>query len=112
MIVQCESPKPVTPEAAEDVFLHGEPEEVSEALVASALSGENRQWLEQWIIRLSRHQDPGVRSSSAVSSGHLARLHSQVSQEAVEAVSELRKDAQTSGAACNALEDIEIFCRA
>lgn len=109
--MQYESPRPVTPDVAEDIFVNGEPEAVSEALVASALSGENRQWLEQWIIRLSRHQDPAVRSSSAVGLGHLARLHGQVSQEAVEAVSELRKDALTSGAAENALEDIEIFCR-
>ncbi|MFC4492950.1 hypothetical protein ACFPA8_02215 [Streptomyces ovatisporus] len=110
--MQYESPEPVTPEVAEDVFLHGKPEEVSEALVASALSGENRQWLEKWIIRLSRHRDPAVRSTSAVGLGHLARLHGQVSQDAVDAVSRLREDSRTSGAAENALEDIEIFCRA
>lgn len=55
--MQYESPGSITPDEAEDVFLHGEPEEVSRALVSSALSGENRQWLERWIIRLSRHQD-------------------------------------------------------
>lgn len=107
--MQCESPEPILPEEAEEVFLKGQPEDVSRALVSSALSGENRQWLEQWIIRLSRHQDPAVRSSSAVSLGHLARLRGEVSQEAVDSVSRLREDALTVGAAENALEDIEIF---
>lgn len=106
-----ESPGSITPDEAEDVFLHGQPEDVSRALVSSALSGENREWLEQWIIRLSRHQDPAVRSTSAVSLGHLARLHGEVSREAVKSVSDLREDALTAGAAENALEDIDIFCR-
>jgi hypothetical protein len=99
------------PAEAEEIFLHGKPEEVSKALIASALSGENRQWVEQWILRFSRHQDPVVRSSSAVSLGYLARLHGEVSQESVDSISVLRWDDLTAGAAENALEDIEIFCR-
>lgn len=96
---------------AEEVFRHGQPEEVSRALISAVLSGENRQWVEQWIVRLSRHQDPGVRSSSAVSLGHFARLHGEVSREALDVVSALRGDDLTAGAAENALEDIQMFRR-
>lgn len=110
LTVHYESPGSLTPADAEEIFRHGQPEEVSRALIASALSGENRRWLEQWLIRLSRHPDPGVRSSSAVALGHLARLHGQVSREAMDAIAALRGDRHTVGAAENALEDIGIFC--
>jgi hypothetical protein len=109
--MQYESPEPIPPVEAEDVFRNGRPEEVSRALIAAALSGKDRQWVEQWVVRLSRHQDVGVRSTSAVSLGHIARLHGEVSQEALEAVSVLRGDERAAGAAENALEDIEIFRR-
>lgn len=108
--MQYESPGSITPPEAEEIFRHGQPEDVSRALIASALSGEDRWWVEQWLIQLSRHPDPGVRSSSAVSLGHLARLHGEVSREAVDAVTALRGDKATAGAAENALEDIEIYC--
>ncbi|MDQ8707124.1 hypothetical protein RCO28_32320 [Streptomyces sp. LHD-70] len=110
--VQYESPGVITPaSAAEDIFRHGRPEEVSRALITAALSGENRLWTEQWIIQLSRHNESSVRCSSAVSLGHLARLHGEVSQEAMKAVAALRGDGATVDAAGSSLEDIEIFCR-
>lgn len=109
--MQYEPPWTITCAHAEDEFRHGQPERVSRALIAAALSGESRIWTEQWAVRLSRHHDPGVRSSSAVSLGHIARLHGEISQEAVEAVSALRGDDLTAGAAESALEDIEMFRR-
>lgn len=97
--------------AESEIFLDGRPEEVSEALIAAALYGEDREWAEGWVVRLSQHENPSTRSAAAVSLGHLARLHGEVSEAAVEAVRALLTDELTAGSAGDGLDDVAMFCR-
>ncbi|MET7760861.1 hypothetical protein ABZS71_02025 [Streptomyces sp. NPDC005393] len=109
--MQYERPRQVTAEEAAATFHSGQPREIAETLIAASLSLQDREWVEQWLIHFSAHPASDVRRAAALSLGHLARLHRQVSPQAVEAVGQLRDDQSLSGAAADALEDVEIFTR-
>ncbi|WP_328537931.1 HEAT repeat domain-containing protein [Streptomyces sp. NBC_00344] len=82
-----------------------------QALVAAALYVPDRVWVEQWLVHFAVHPDPDVRRAAALALGHLARLHKEVSPQAISAVRKLLEDRQLAGAATDALEDVEIFTR-
>lgn len=52
-----------------------------------------------------------VETESRLALGHLVRIHGRVGDAAVAAVGTLADDAALSGAAQDALEDVEIFTR-
>jgi hypothetical protein len=108
--MEYRSPKPRAKADAERIFTDGDPEEASEAIIAAALHYEDREWVESWIIRLSQHEDPATRSAAAVSLGHLARLHGEVSDAAVDAVRSLLSEELTAGSAGDGLDDVAMFC--
>lgn len=102
---------PKSKDETERTFFEGRPEESSEAIIAAALTYEDREWVESWIIRVTQHEDPSTRSAAAISLGHLARLHGEVSEPAVEAVRSLLSDDVTAGSAEDGLDDVAMFCR-
>ncbi|MDT3398957.1 hypothetical protein RKE29_20305 [Streptomyces sp. B1866] len=106
-----QSPRQVSPEEAAEVFHSDRETEIAETLISTALHISDRQWVEQWLIHFSTHPAPAVRRAAAISVGHLAGIHRQVSPQAVEAVRALLADGGISGAASDALEDVEIFTR-
>ncbi|MCR8574619.1 hypothetical protein [Streptomyces sp. Isolate_219] len=109
--MEYKSPVPLPKEESERVFAEGEPPAISETLIAAALNGEDREWVERWIVLLSQHPDVGVRKTTAVALGHLARLHGSVSSPAITAIQALLKDERTAGAAGDGLDDVNMFCR-
>ncbi|WP_139131775.1 hypothetical protein [Streptomyces sp. WMMB 714] len=109
--MEYRSPQPKTKAESERIFIEGRPEEVSEAIIAAALHDEDREWVERWVIHLSRHENPSTRSAAAISLGHLARLHGEVSQTAIEAIRHLLTDERTAGSAGDGLDDVAMFCK-
>jgi hypothetical protein len=107
--MRYQSPEPISKERALEVFRSGTPQEISMALISAALYEDDRVWVEEWIIKLSRHQDVGVRGTSAVALGHVARLHGEISPSALAAIRTLLDDERTVGAATNAISDVRIF---
>ncbi|ASQ97098.1 hypothetical protein [Streptomyces sp. 11-1-2] len=110
--MEYQKPEQVTAEKAAEIFGSGQPREISETLIAASLNLQDREWVERWLIHFTSHPDSDVRRAAALALGHLARLHRQVSPDAVEAVGRLRGDESLAGAAADALEDVEIFTRA
>ncbi|MDF3288513.1 hypothetical protein [Streptomyces silvisoli] len=78
-------------------------------LISVALYEDDRGWVESWIIKLSKHRDVGVRGTAAVSLGHVARLHGEISSPALDAIRTLLDDERTAGAASNAISDVKMF---
>lgn len=109
--MQYETPRSMTGEEAAQAFQAGQPYDISEALVSAALHVPDRLWVEQWLVHFAGHPVPGVRRAAALALGHLARLHKEVSPEAISAVGNLLDDGQLAGAATDALEDVEIFTK-
>lgn len=109
--MEYRSPEPKSKAESERIFVDGSPEEASEAIIAAALNYEDREWVESWIIRLTQHENPSTRSAAAISLGHLARLHGEVSDTAVEAIRSLLADELTAGSAGDGLDDVAMFRR-
>jgi hypothetical protein len=102
---------PISAAEAVERFSSNNPRVVSEALISTALHLPDSSWVETWIIRLSTHEEPDVRRATALSLGHLARLHKHVGTAALEAVKALADDPAITGTVQDALEDVEIFTR-
>ncbi|WP_406069493.1 hypothetical protein OG372_17365 [Streptomyces sp. NBC_01020] len=109
--MQYEAPRRITAEEAGQAFQTGQPYEISEALIAAALHVPDRIWVEQWLVHFAGHPIPDVRRAAALALGHLARLHKQVSPQAISAIRNLLDDGELVGAATDALEDVEIFTK-
>lgn len=109
--MQYQAPRRITTEEATQAFQSGQPGEISDALVAAALHVPDRNWVEQWLVHFAGHLSPDVSRATALALGHLARLHKEVSPQAIAAVRNLLEDGQLAGAATDALEDVEIFTR-
>lgn len=103
--------EPVSASEAEEKFTSGDSQTIAESLISTALHLPDRAWVETWLVRLSGHGDPNVRRAASLSLGHLARLHGEVGTAALAAVQGLLGDAELSGAAQDALDDVEIFTR-
>ncbi|MEO3752365.1 hypothetical protein [Streptomyces sp. B6B3] len=107
--MRYQHPRRITPAEAEDAFRSQDSTRIAETLISSAFHCSEREWVEGWLIRFSGHPEVRVRRAAALALGHLARLHGQVSPEAVAAVSALLDDAELSGAPANALDDVRMF---
>ncbi|MEV0787621.1 hypothetical protein AB0I52_32670 [Streptomyces sp. NPDC050423] len=101
----------ITAEQAAVAFESNRPRLISDSLISAALYVQDREWVEKWLIHFTRHSDSDVRRAAALALGHLARLHRCVSPQAVDSVRRLLPDGSLSGAAADALEDVEIFAR-
>ncbi|MFD7499701.1 hypothetical protein [Streptomyces sp. NPDC059850] len=95
----------------EDRFTSGDPHVITETLISAALHVSDNVRVEQWVVQFADHSDPGIRRAAALAVGHLVRIHGRVGDAAVAAVEALADDAALSGAAQDALEDVEIFTR-
>ncbi|WP_159073613.1 hypothetical protein [Streptomyces sp. RTd22] len=96
---------------AEGRFTSGHPHAIAETLISAALHASDSAWVEKRIVQFADHGDLGIRRAAALALGHLARNHGCVGDAAVAAVEALTDDAALSGAAQDALEDVEIFTR-
>lgn len=85
--------------------------EVATAVVSVALHDPDWRWAQDRAIRLLVHPDPGIRGAAATSLGHIARLHGRLDPDAIEALRGLLQDAEVSGRAADALDDVERFGR-
>lgn len=103
--------EPVSVAEAEGRFASGDPHAIAEALISAALHASDNAWVERRTVQFADHDDPGIRRAAALALGHLARIHGCVGDGAVAAVEALAGDAALSGAAQDALEDVEIFTR-
>lgn len=103
---------PIPRAQAETMLADGTSEEKTRALLAVALNGEDRVWVQQWCLDLLESEDSNVRRIAVICLGHVARIHGEIDRDVV--VPRLRRlssDPAVAGDAENALEDIEIFTR-
>ena len=97
-------------------------EEVAEALkgncfelicarfLGAVVHGEEPQGLTTTCIELLEHPSTEVRRAAVVALGHVARIHRNIDRESViPRLALLADDAQLSGAAADALDDIATF---
>jgi hypothetical protein len=85
---------------------------VSKALIAAALHDPDRIFVETYIEKLLRNDDPWIRGVAAIAAGHVARIHRELNiDRIVPLIRDLLNDPRTSGNAQDALDDIGIFLR-
>lgn len=89
---------------ADDVAL------ISQRLIGLALDGTDPSWMTATALELAGHDSVSVRRASAITFGHLARLHRHIDRARVLPVLErLSRDPEVAGNAADALDDIEHF---
>ncbi|MFC4514656.1 MULTISPECIES: hypothetical protein [Streptomyces] len=109
--MEYRSPGEISQEEAEEIFATGEVSEICPALISAALHLPDREWVEEYILAFLKHEDADVRRCAAVSSGHVARIHGALGQGVRDALRLLLADSVVSGAAEDAMDDVEMFAR-
>src|SRR5437870_1316230 len=104
-------PGPIDREMALSAFANGDPPAISEALVSAALHDPDREWAEEQCLRLSEHDDAGVRGTAGLCLGHVARRFGAIRPESREAVRRLCDDPMVDNGPCDAIDDIEMFVK-
>lgn len=107
--VKLEYRRPGPGEKAEldHAIAHTSGVELAQAMVDATFNVDDRHWLEQRMLGLLHHQDPGIRSAAATCLGHVATFFGEADVEVVvPALEELMQDPRTRGYAQTALEDI------
>lgn len=107
-----EEMSPISPEAAELALRSGEPDQISRALLRSALHGPDWDRAEGWAFDHLRHPDVWVRRNAATSLGHIARVHGRLALDrVVPALLRLLADPDVEPYADAALDDVETYLR-
>jgi hypothetical protein len=112
-----EQPASLTRADAERAFADsgGDVVTLSKAIVGAALSVNDGAWLREALAAFLTHASPTIRSAAARGLGHVARLHGDShvigAQEMRALLEPLLQDAATRGAARDALDDVDVFCR-
>lgn len=109
--MEYKDPRPLNRSEAEAALRSDDAMEIATAVVSVALHDPDWQWAQDQAMRLLAHPDPGIRGVAATSLGHIARLHGRLDPHAIEALRGLLQDAEVSGRAADALEDVERFGR-
>jgi hypothetical protein len=86
-----------------------DPAVVSTALVALALTGEDRLELESMCVRFAMHGDQGVRDTAGLCLGHIGRRFGIVEDESWAVVRQLASSAGTDGRPQDAIDDLRQF---
>lgn len=107
--MQYQQPRRYSAAEAEEVFRAEDPHSIAEALISGSLQLPDREWTERWLIHFSTHPHADVRRAAALALGHLARLHGEVSPQAVAVITRLIEDPELSGAAADAIDDVKVF---
>jgi hypothetical protein len=110
--LRYEEPRPLTREEAVEILESGDARALCEAIISLSLTEPDWRWVEREALRLTRHDDPDVRSVAATALGHLVRIHGRMdSGEVMSALNRLLSDPQTAGRAEDALSDIQIYLK-
>jgi hypothetical protein len=86
-------------------------DERARTLLGAALSGLPRATVEPLILAAFSDAELVVRRAAATAAGHTARLHRALDARVLAKLQELARDPTTSGAASDALDDVETFTR-
>lgn len=90
--------------------LRGSMAQASDAMLAIALHGEDRTWIESVILtQLSPKVDEELQGLALTCAGHVARRFGSVGRELLDAVSRYRTHPHLSGRAEDAWDDIVQF---
>ena len=103
--------RPLTQAEALEKLANREPENVAEALVAIGLHEESYEFAAETIMREGGEKDRVIRGAALVALAHLARVHRNIPDEAIDLVRAGLKDSDEyiRGQAQTALDDIEQF---
>lgn len=106
-------PKPLSRQEIEKAIRADVTPDVCHALISAALYDPDWKWVQNLLLRNLTHEAIEVRGAAATALGHLARVHRQVDLALVRpALQRLLHDADVSGRAQDALDDISVFVRA
>lgn len=110
--MRYQEPESISVADAEPLLASDDGQTVCRTLVAITHSPLDSSWIQGHCIAASRDDRPDVRRTAAICFGHLARIHGLVDTKKVMPVlRRLLKDPLTSGAAEDALDDIQTFGR-
>jgi hypothetical protein len=110
MTLKYEQPAPTSRVDAERALSSSSPEEVCDALLASALHDPDWRWVQEQCLRSLQHPSEDVRGLALTCLGHVARLHGRLDVERVlPALAALRAHPALAGRVEDALDDIEMF---
>lgn len=103
--------EPLTRKDAERILVCGTVVELTNALIAIALSEDDAEYAGQYVMSCVRHPDPQIRATAVLCLGHFARIHGTLPAGArdVVAAAMLDDDIDIRGQALAADDDIRMF---
>lgn len=100
----------ITKDEALKIIEEGSVLKICDALLGVVLHSSDWKWCQNQCLNLLNHQNIEVQSLAATCLGHIARIHKKIDKPLVIKVLNAKlKDPLVSGAAQDALDDIEIF---
>jgi hypothetical protein len=101
---------PITRDDAQVALDSDSPSIVCDALVRITYHDPDWRWVQEQLLKFSKHSNADIRGLAATCFGHLARIHRVLDLKLVLPVlSELLRDSEVSGRAQDALDDIRIY---
>lgn len=102
--------QPIDRRLAEKIFNSNNFDEICDALIRITYYDSDYKWVQGKCIMLLKGNDLSIKRLAITCLGHLARIHKKLDKELVVALlKKLKEDKDVSGAAEDALDDIDIF---
>ncbi len=107
---QYSEPTPMSLAEATAVFQNGNPKDICQALINTALTVDSPDSVLLWCLFFLGHPDRDVASAAASAIGHIARIHHSLNSAVVVPALEIARSTKQIPTAEDALEDIVMFC--
>jgi hypothetical protein len=88
------------------------PGELSYVVLSAALYSDDAEWAENVCMSLAKHEDPNVRGNAVLGLGHIARIHTKLTESGAKPVIEAALKDESDyvrGQASVAADDAEFF---
>ena len=98
----------------EAAIVRDDPEELLNAVVSAALYSDDPAWAEDVCVRMSSHEHFNVRGNAMLGFGHIARIHTKLTERKVKPLIEAAfkdKSDYVRGHANAAADDVEYFLK-
>ena len=103
---------PISKELALKAFASGDPDRISNALLAIALHDGDWQWVQDICLQFLDDNDLDISALAATCLGHVARIHGQIDKtRVINALQSKMPNSKIKGTLEDACDDIETFAK-
>ena len=104
--------EPISQQAIEAALERDDPVELMDLIIEIATNGDDREFVENCCVQLTRHRNPNVRGNAVLGFGHLARRFGRLDGHRVKRLVEIalrERSEYVRAQARSAVEDLATF---